>query len=265
MSDFVCKHVPVFDVGKKQLEDWISSGVLDNPVYAAFPVYVGDYVIVHMTSSFGRIMTKAPIVWTGYLNLSDAMGKLPPVVEYPQSDKPWIWFGTACEIEVWHVVDDAALYVGMPVRCPVGGTCYSPWKCKAVLKDACPRYRASVQDSLAQLRAAGELTGCEGCGSFDDYNHGCMLDSYNACVDPGHEIWCSRAQDHERRVPGSYGIDYYGGIGCMIRCMACSHNMGPWVPVYTIDGGRGYLCKKCFDRYNLINTHLINTLIILGE
>lgn len=157
MSDFVCKHVPVFDVGRWQLMGWIASGALNNPVYAAYSVYVGDYVIVHLTSSFGCVLTGAPIVWTGYLSLSDAMGKLPPVVEYPNPEKPWLCYGTACEIEVWHVVDDAALYEGVPVRCPVGGTCNLPGKCKAVLKDACPRYRASVQNTLAQLRAAGEL------------------------------------------------------------------------------------------------------------
>lgn len=157
MSDFVCKDVPVFDVGKKQLEEWFASGALKkNPVYTAYPVYVGDYVIVHLSSSFGHIFTDGPIVWTGYMHLVDAIDKLPPVVSYPDED-PWLLSGVACEIEVLHVVDDAALYADMPVGCPVGGTCNLSGKCKAVLKDACPRYRASVLDSLAQSRAAGEL------------------------------------------------------------------------------------------------------------
>lgn len=107
-------HVDVYKVGKRQLEGWIESGALDNPVYAAYPVNNGDYVIVQLTSVFGSMRT-TPMVWTGFFNELDAVSKLPANVEFRNPDKPWC-IGYAAEIEVWQVVDDAKLWYDWDFR-----------------------------------------------------------------------------------------------------------------------------------------------------
>lgn len=108
MFNRVVDGIDVFEVGIVQLGGWIDSGSLDNPVYAAYPLNIGDCVIVLKSAVFGSSRS-VPLVWTGYLNLSDAMGKLPPAVEFPNPDKPWM-VGFATDVEIWHIVDDVDLW-----------------------------------------------------------------------------------------------------------------------------------------------------------
>lgn len=108
MFSFNIDKIEVYDVGKSQLESWIKSGAVDNPVYAAHPVVKGDYVIVQLTSTFGHMRT-TPLVFTGYLSILEAVAKMPDQVELPNPDKPWT-VGYATIQEIWHVVDDKDLW-----------------------------------------------------------------------------------------------------------------------------------------------------------
>ena len=100
-------NVEVFEVGKRQLKDFVASGTLTVPVYADVPICRDSYAIVFKTSWFGAIADDIT-VWPGYYSREDVMGRLPREVDLNDDDCA---YGFARHIEVWHVVDDDDLWL----------------------------------------------------------------------------------------------------------------------------------------------------------